>query len=802
MKRLYPVLLVASTLLLALWVAGCGGKSRAGDIADSLEDRLTDALNFEDGQREDGAPGEGSDSAEAPQVLNAQLPEALRLGEPFVVAIETAFDAGERPLKAVVYVKGASRHIHVEARMLPSALGKQMMLFGVLSVDLDLRDKRFELEVALKTQDGIMGMPYGWPLTIRDEAPQELPGEPIDLVNLTGEEWFDSGRPEGEAGENAPQIRRIEGPASFPVGLSRQVGPVSRNVAKPDDVVAVLLSVPGNPGYKRSRSISPRDIADGIFFGVDVTLNAQVPVGSRMVLLFALENEEGRVGLFRPYVFTAVEEGWSDGDEPDGDRPDGDTDGDSDGDRPDGDTDGDSDGDEPDGDDPDGDSDGDEPDGDDPECVCELVNDCCDGCLAINENGICEATLDDAWTGYCHEGACVSLTRSDKSLFEDAPYIESCVLSPDGNSLATATGGRIHFWDMNSSFAPIYDLDGGVSEVGFVTDMAYSPDGSRLLVSFSMTHLLSFDMTLPNPEVSAAWFSLGTAFGPSGRLVFSADGAVLWVVANSMTAYRVALPGMTFFSSPFASPPWRAATGDKVAWMERMGTGQLLASANADNFQFFDLLDPGLVRVGPGFAQGLEGLAVSPLGNEIAVLACLERNMETQLCTNFAVSRWRPDQATPLAERTLNLPAPLALAWSPEGNTLAVAYCVSPESATFCQGSAVLLLDRTTLETRHVMANVSDRIIQIFHDRRGETLFALSEFAKVTSWQLGPFSPPFTWECDVNLRCGAGYFCDLYTHRCRRDACRDNVDNDSDGMTDQDDPDCDNGRMEVVNDAP
>ncbi len=106
----------------------------------------------------------------------------------------------------------------------------------------------------------------------------------------------------------------------------------------------------------------------------------------------------------------------ADGDTPDGDQTDGDnSDGDQsvDGDKTDGDTpDGDIiDGDTPDGDIPDGDIivDGDEEIDEVVQCTCSVVNDCCDGCLPINEGLVCHEGDLCQQNGQCELGTCTGI---------------------------------------------------------------------------------------------------------------------------------------------------------------------------------------------------------------------------------------------------------------------------------------------------------------------------------------------------------------------------------------------------------
>ena len=55
----------------------------------------------------------------------------------------------------------------------------------------------------------------------------------------------------------------------------------------------------------------------------------------------------------------------------------------------------------------------------------------------------------------------------------------------------------------------------------------------------------------------------------------------------------------------------------------------------------------------------------------------------------------------------------------------------------------------------------------------------------------------WTYECTSTADCDATETCNFYLHRCVASPCRDGVDNDGDGVTDDDDGDCAAGEIEV-----
>ena len=55
-------------------------------------------------------------------------------------------------------------------------------------------------------------------------------------------------------------------------------------------------------------------------------------------------------------------------------------------------------------------------------------------------------------------------------------WVDNVVFSPDGNTIAGDNGETIHLWNVNTG-EPIRTLTG---HTGFVSSIAYSPDGSTL----------------------------------------------------------------------------------------------------------------------------------------------------------------------------------------------------------------------------------------------------------------------------------------------------------------------------------
>ncbi len=367
MRRKTPTCIENALVLgLLVWVGlltACSSASDTEGIEEALEDLLTDSLDFENVETIEGEPPEGDDDPNAaPQIApELAVPDTLRLGESFTVGLETAFAEPERVTEAVVYVRGAQRHLVVSGTPTLNADLLRLMLAGTLKKKERLKGETFRLRVALKADDGAVGAYRDWNLSVSDDDPVEVEGEAIDIVSLSEEDRFLSGRPQGSADPDAPQITRLAGPEQVLIGDDNgSVQLFTFNLERADALEYILISTPGNDAYKRSdgftiepvSAVSARTHAtgslpdigeDGYRVTVAVSVSELVPEDTRLVVLFALQDSQERTGLYVPWEFRALSE-WPDGDEPDGDEPDGD----------------DPDGDDPDGDDPDGDA----PDGD------------------------------------------------------------------------------------------------------------------------------------------------------------------------------------------------------------------------------------------------------------------------------------------------------------------------------------------------------------------------------------------------------------------------------------------------------
>ncbi len=303
--------LVVWGFVLAFVAAGCSSGSDASDIADALSEKLTDSFNFDGEEVVDESAPKGSSAKDAPQLLEIVAPDTLTIGDMFTVELHSEFADASQIDRAVLYVDGSKRHIRVHARFDTST--GTMILAGHLAVEEKLMGKQFEIYVALGTASGLVGEYKLWNLKISDDQPR-LMGEPIDGVVMMGEQWIESGRPAGSQSDDAPQIALLDAPSSLMVDTEYTILIQTSNTVQ--DVVAVLLSTPGNNGYKRTTEFDVNPVAkDRLEIFVNIQITQPELVGNALVLMFALEGKDASVGMWYPWRFEVIAKSAVDGDE-------------------------------------------------------------------------------------------------------------------------------------------------------------------------------------------------------------------------------------------------------------------------------------------------------------------------------------------------------------------------------------------------------------------------------------------------------------------------------------------------------
>lgn len=147
-------------MIIATGLNSCSSCSDSGDsesIGQALEDRLTDALDFEGGQmHEEEVPGATSDDS-SPQISNIEAPDQFHVDAPFEIELATQFDKARNINAAVIHVVGASAYIRVKKSMVQQFDVWLMELNGRLTEDAELKGNTFTIEYALQNTAGRTG---------------------------------------------------------------------------------------------------------------------------------------------------------------------------------------------------------------------------------------------------------------------------------------------------------------------------------------------------------------------------------------------------------------------------------------------------------------------------------------------------------------------------------------------------------------------------------------------------------------------------------------------------------------------
>ena len=288
-------------LLLVVWSVQCSSDGDASSLAEDLANRLTDALEFENGTQEQGEAPDGSDEAAAPQITQLVAPLEMRVGEPFALEVYTDFAQAGEVSRAIVAVKDATKYLQITAATTMADSGNVMYLSGILLADEELKGRSFSLSVALQTDGGLTGAYASWNISVLNLS-GSAGGNYVDTMDVGGATWSDTGRPDGSDAQDAPQISGVQGPEFILPGQTFSVVLESINATASSGVQTIVATLPKSPGYKAISSFEVNE-QDGLTrYIVQVMLPASALPMRNMVVLWALQNADGATGLFAPWT--------------------------------------------------------------------------------------------------------------------------------------------------------------------------------------------------------------------------------------------------------------------------------------------------------------------------------------------------------------------------------------------------------------------------------------------------------------------------------------------------------------------
>ena len=336
LHRLFFISLCLFPLLLNA-CSGCSSGGNAENIAKELDDRLTEALEFDGGERIDGTPPEGLSDSNAPQIVEVKMGQTLYTGSGIATELQSDFGNPERVEGAIVYVEGAGSYWQISKEMIQ----KVILLTGRLKEDAEILGKDFTLKFALqasiigaarlrddltarmKANDLLTGAYVPVAVTVSEE---KLPDTDEQLSGMTvdGAEVINESPPTGSSGAQAPQISSIEAPRE--IAPTQSVKVLLRSDFT-ETVTAAILAVPDGESHMEITGT----LENGTLIVTGSFVGRNLQAGDVLTFLWALKSEGGKVGQYRTWIVTVAEEAVHDGDQvqPDGDQDemvDGDTD--------------------------------------------------------------------------------------------------------------------------------------------------------------------------------------------------------------------------------------------------------------------------------------------------------------------------------------------------------------------------------------------------------------------------------------------------------------------------------------------
>ncbi len=214
-------------VVLLVFGASCGKEDdNVETITAALSNRLTQALDFEDGELIPGAPPAGNDDPSvAPQVDAVETSGEMAPGQPFSSHVRLGEDESTTKriakylfprfqilpdiphdvVAVIFHVEGATSYIRIPIQLVQNDDRYWAEIFGRLDAAAELRGTNFILNYAFEDADGDIGSYYQLDLNVLDEDPIE--DEDFDeATQMLGGNYVEDDEPPGEQGETFPQI--------------------------------------------------------------------------------------------------------------------------------------------------------------------------------------------------------------------------------------------------------------------------------------------------------------------------------------------------------------------------------------------------------------------------------------------------------------------------------------------------------------------------------------------------------------------------------------------------------------------
>jgi formylglycine-generating enzyme required for sulfatase activity len=174
-EKMIKSLLHASLLVLpVVLTVTCSGQD-TGKVSRDLADKLTDAMDFDNGMVVKGEkPLEHRGDPAFPQVISIDAPSSLIAGQSFELVLYTDYANNADITGAVVAVRNrgvyAGSYIDVAAGVVLVDGKKRMKMSGVLNDALLFEEADFTVELGMHRSDGQVGNYFEWVLNVRGKG--------------------------------------------------------------------------------------------------------------------------------------------------------------------------------------------------------------------------------------------------------------------------------------------------------------------------------------------------------------------------------------------------------------------------------------------------------------------------------------------------------------------------------------------------------------------------------------------------------------------------------------------------------
>lgn len=750
-------------LLLLLTACSSGGNSE--QISEDLADRMSDSLEFDGGELEETPMPEGQESPEAPQLTKVESEEPLRIGDPFVIELETDFNNPQTINRVLMQVVGSSKHFVINTGVVVTEDKKMITLSGILKADEELKGLKVTMLFALKTEDGSLGLSRELKIAVTEE---DVRGTSTEL-ETDDPLWSNIPRPDTLSSDEAPQILRIEAPEIVIVDEPFDVAIFSRS----SEATSILLTTIGNDECLTT-TFDEKTVQDNYtVYKFEMKIPNKNILEQKLVILFALQKDDDTTGLFVPKTFILKSSSSTDGDEDTVDR----------------------------------------------ESIiqkCEEHNICCIGGFPTNEFKSCEplttATSDETYRSLCVDGECIALSVRkivDDSSTPNLSPVNSFDLSPTGKWLVS-----VH----DDGVARVYSLKDDTEIKSFGTDLedtggfisplntvSYHPLYNVFAVGSANGYLVSYDVE--NERLLSR-----TAFGSYkiNSVEYSPDGTFLalskteletlkarqinyfdlFIQDSQLTLWVYENPNAEFHTVGFFNETdlAYAASTSEFAVMNLNKSENTFTAKPTDVVN--DTTDNN--------AQW-NAVSISPDGKLFAGAGCVEEDSTSSDNPAACLSSRLEIKTTDLAESTqfqdirIDKSLMTAVAFSPGGNQIAYAYCknlLRASSLENCDSAKITLVNINSGEEIYTFEKHNAPVTHLAFDPYANQLISSDREGLIFIWDIYPFADENTEFCKSDEDCDNKYFCNMKKHLCSPNQCNDSIDNNGDSARDTEDDYC------------